>query len=156
MHMHEKQPTSPDQEAPCAATCEAWKELERAGRQVREAIEHELKIAGLPALAWYEVLAALAAEPSGALLQVRIEERLELAQYNLSRLIDRLEGAGLVARKPCTVDGRRIVVVITDTGRALAAEMRPVHERAVQRHIGTRLAPTEAHALAALLAKLRG
>ncbi|MGZ2382906.1 DNA-binding MarR family transcriptional regulator [Rhizobium brockwellii] len=71
----------------------------------------------MPPLAWYDVLWELARSQDGMLRPYEIEERTLLAQYNLSRLIDRLEKESLVRREAFAEDGRGRWVVITDAGR---------------------------------------
>jgi len=85
-----------------------------------------------------------------------LEQELLLAQYNLSRLIDRLETAGYVARRDCPEDGRGQVVAITASGRALVKRMWPTYRAAIARHVGAKLSEDEAGRLATLLGKLIG
>ena len=82
------------------------------------------------------------------------EERTLLAQYNLSRLIDRLEREGLVKRETFDQDGRGRWVVITEKGRSVRAAMWDVYGRSIQAHVGERLGEDEAATLAALLSRL--
>jgi len=85
-----------------------------------------------------------------------LEQELLLAQYNLSRLNDRLETAGYVARRDCPEDGRGQVVAITASGRALVKRMWPTYRAAIARHVGAKLSEDEAGRLATLLGKLIG
>jgi DNA-binding MarR family transcriptional regulator len=55
-----------------------------------------------------------------------------LAQYNLSRLLDRLEKNAYVERRNCKQDGRGQVVVITAAGRAVRRQMWPVYAAAIK------------------------
>ena len=128
----------------------------RAQQRVLAAIEQDLKRAGLPPLAWYDVLLELTRAEAGRLRPLEIEERTLLAQYNLSRLIDRLEREGLVRRQAFGADGRGCWVVITAEGRALQARIWAVYAKAIEAHVGTRLDEASALALADLLAKLAG
>ncbi len=89
------------------------------------------------------------------LRQAALQKSTELAQYNVCRLIDRLERDGLVARKSCPVDARNNVVVITDKGRALRLQMAPVYASAVDAHVGRHLSADEAEQLKAILGKLK-
>jgi DNA-binding MarR family transcriptional regulator len=57
------------------------------------------------------------------LRQFEIGERVLLAKYNLSRLLDRLEAEGLVVRQPCEEDRRGANVVLTEAGKALLRQM---------------------------------
>lgn len=141
--------TQPDE-----STLRAWTGLIRAQHAVLSAVEADLKAAGFPPLAWYDVLLELRrAEPDG-LRPYELQQRMLLAQYNLSRLADRLHHAGNLEKRPCPDDGRGHVLRITRRGRGLLKRMWPVYGDAVARHVGDKLKDTEAGRLAALLAKL--
>src|SRR5438874_2501956 len=90
----------------------AWVQLARAQRTVLAAIEASLEAGGGLPLAWYDVLLELTRAPAGRLRPFEIEAKTLLAQYNLSRLLDRLEGERLIGREPCAQDGRGHWVVI--------------------------------------------
>lgn len=123
----------------------------RARERLLAAIEADLKAAGMPPLAWYDVLWELARSQDGKLRPYEIEERTLLAQYNLSRLIVRLEKEGLVRRESFAEDGRGRWVVITDAGRKLRERMWTVYAKSIETHIGCKLAENEAKAIAGLL-----
>lgn len=147
--------TTQHPEAPSDAAISAWVNLIRTGQATLARVEAELKRAGLPDLAWYDVLYELDRAPGGWLLQADVSGRLLLAQYNLSRLVDRLEREDLVARQPCERDGRNNVLVITDKGRALRARMWPVYAAAIEAHVGRHFTEADARTLAELLNRLR-
>ncbi|MBY5355521.1 MarR family transcriptional regulator [Rhizobium leguminosarum] len=136
---------------PSEAVTSAWTSIMRARERLLAAIEADLKTAGMPPLAWYDVLWELARSQDGKLRPYEIEERKLLAQYNLSRLIDRLEKEGLVRREAFAEDGRGRWVVITDVGRKLRERMWIVYARSIETHIGRKLAESEAKAIAGLL-----
>jgi DNA-binding MarR family transcriptional regulator len=104
---------------PSDAAVGAWARLVRARDRVLGAIEQDLKAADCPPLAWYDVLLELSCAADGRLRPFEIERETLLAQYNLSRLLDRLEKEGLVAREPCQDDARGQWAVITEKGRAV-------------------------------------
>ncbi|MGW7070237.1 MarR family winged helix-turn-helix transcriptional regulator [Streptomyces sp. NPDC054855] len=62
-----------------------------------------------------------------------IAGRIHLSQSALSRLIGRLEKDGLVERAMCSEDRRGVRVVLTDKGRRLHAEVRPVQRAVLER-----------------------
>jgi len=136
------------------AVVKAWARLIRAHQTVLGAIERDLKAAGLPPLAWYDVLLELSRAPQGRLRPLEIEKETLLAQYNLSRLLDRLDKEALVTRKPCEDDARGQWVVITEKGAALQARTWKVYARAIQKHIGEKLDDKSAATLAGLLGRL--
>ncbi len=75
-----------------------------------------------------------------------------LAQYNMSRLADRLEQAGYLEKRASAEDGRGHVLRITPSGRRLLKRMWPVYGDAISRHVGSRLTKKDAEQLANLLA----
>jgi DNA-binding MarR family transcriptional regulator len=142
------------QDLPKDPTVAAWVALVRASNGVISAIQAEGKAAGMPPLEWYDVLWDLERSPDGARRPFELERGLLLAQYNLSRLVDRLHRADLVEKRKCAEDGRGLVLVITDDGRALRKRMWPVYSAAIEKHIGSHLNRAEARTLAALLMRL--
>ncbi len=139
---------------PSAAVIEAWAGLVRTERALRDKVEEALKRARLPPADWYHVLNEIDRAPRGMLRQTGVQDRTKLAQYNVCRLVDRLEGEGLVERRQCQIDGRNNVVIITAKGRALRRQMWPVYAAAIAEHVGAHLSEAEAAELARLLGKL--
>jgi DNA-binding MarR family transcriptional regulator len=139
---------------PSEAVVSAWVRLIRAERAAMKAVEADLKAAGMPPFAWYDVLLELNRAERGALRPYEIEARLLVAQHNVSRLIDRLETVGYVARRPCDADGRGQDVAITPAGRGLLKRMWLVYRAAIQRHVGDKLGDDKtAEHFAALLGR---
>jgi DNA-binding MarR family transcriptional regulator len=139
---------------PSPSVIRAWGRLIRAERTVVGRIEAELKSAGFPSLHWYDVLLELKRGPEGRLTPREIEDAGLFEQYNLSRLLDRMEAEGLVRRIPYPGDRRRQLVEITEEGRALQARMWGVYGAAINRFISAKLTDKEAGQLSALLLKL--
>src|SRR4051794_14456908 len=139
---------------PSDAVTKAWVRLIRAREAVLGAVERDLKTAELPPLAWYDVLLELARAADGRLRPFEIEKETLLAQYNLSRLLDRLEKEGLIRREPCEDDARGQWVVITEKGRATQARTWKVYGRSIQQHMGEKLDERSAAALPALRGRL--
>lgn len=139
---------------PSPSVTSAWVRLMRAQQLVLAAIDGDLKAAGLPPLGWYDVLLELSRAEYGRLRPYEIEERTLLAQHNLSRLLDRMETAGLIQREVFAEDGRGRWVLITEGGRAMQARMWSVYAPAIQRHLGDKLDNAQADQLAGLLAVL--
>ena len=141
---------------PTDAAVTAWARLIRAEREVRTQIEADLKEAGFPSLPWYDVLLELRRTPDGCLTPRALEQEMLFEQYNLSRLLDRMEAEGLVRRIPFPGDKRRQLIEITEEGRLLQRRMWSVYGAAIDRFVGQKLADGEAEQLASLLSKLRG
>jgi DNA-binding MarR family transcriptional regulator len=136
------------------AVVEAWAGLVRTERALAHKVEERLKTAGFPPLDWYRTLHEVERAPRGVLRQSEVQDSTQLAQYNVCRLVDRLEREGLLERHQCQLDGRNNVLVITPRGRALRRAMEPVYGSAIHEHFGARLSQAEAQLLVRLLSKL--
>lgn len=141
-------------DGPSETVVRAWARLARAQHLVLSRIESALKAAGLPPLAWYDVLLELHRAGVDGLRPFELERRLLLPQYGLSRLIDRMERAGTVERRPCAEDARGQIVAITEAGRELRAGMWPVYAAAIEAAVGAALSGAEAEQFADLLGKV--
>jgi DNA-binding MarR family transcriptional regulator len=137
---------------PSDAAVSAWTRLIRAHTAAVSVVEAALKAEGLPPLEWYDVLLEL--ERGGPQRPRDLQARLLLAQYNLSRLLDRLSEAGLVAREALQADKRGHLVMISAEGSAMRARMWPVYARAIQAAVGDKLSDAEATVAADLLGRL--
>lgn len=129
-----------------------WARLVRAHTAALGAIERALNAAGLPSLEWYDVLWEL--ETGGDLRPRDLQGRLLLAQYNLSRLLERMVCEGVVQRLPCPEDRRGHLLAITHEGRSLRRRMWVVYSEASRTAVGQRLGPGDAALLTRLLEQL--
>ena len=131
----------------------AWVRLIRAHDRVVANVEAAVKAKGLPPIDWYDVLLELSREGGRRLRPVELEKELLVAQYNLSRLLDRMVEAGLVQREPCDGDGRGQMVSLTPKGKAMQKEMWP-HIREVVMNEMTVLKDADVEKLSKLLTPL--
>jgi DNA-binding MarR family transcriptional regulator len=141
-------------EACTDAAQRAWARLIRAQRSALCSVERALREAELPPLEWYDVLLEL--ERGGPLRPRDLQDRLLFAQYNLSRLLDRMETERLIARERCSEDARCQWVRATTEGKALRKRMWPVYSAAIRQAVGEKLTDGQAERLAELLGKLGG
>ncbi len=139
---------------PSDAAVRAWTRLVRAQLAAMAAVEARLKQAGLPPLAWYDVLLAVERAGAPGLRPFALEQAMLLEQYNLSRLVGRLAAKGYVERRRCPADKRGQYLVITRAGLALRKKMWRVYGPAIRDAVGARLSDREAATLAALLERL--
>jgi DNA-binding MarR family transcriptional regulator len=140
---------------PSDATTDAWIALLRTQQAVLAAVEADLKVAGFPPLAWYDILLELRRAGPDGLRPMEFEDRLLLAQHNVSRLLDRMEKAGYVTRAAHERDGRGQRIHATGAGLDLQKRMWPVYGAAIERHLGAKLAnDDEASTLAQLLQRI--
>jgi DNA-binding MarR family transcriptional regulator len=139
---------------PSRQTISTWARLVRVQQSVLAAVERDLKKAGYPPLAWYDALLELSRAERGELRPVELEKQMLLPQYSMSRLLERLAGAGFIERKSCPVDRRGQVMAITAAGRNLQKKMWNAYASAIERHVGAKLSSKEAVELSVLLGRL--
>ena len=143
-----------DESGPGEVEIAAWARLLKASAKMLDAVERDLKQAGLPPLAWYDALLELhRARPDG-LRPGDLETEMLLPQYNVSRLVDRLETAGYAVRRPHPRDGRGQVLQITEPGTALTRRMWKVYRQTIARNFAGKLPEGGAGQLAGLLQRL--
>jgi len=127
----------------------AWARFVTAQALLLERIEAAFAGAELPPLAWYDVLWILENAEHGRLRMADLARKAVVSRSNVTRLTDRLEKAGLVARSDCPVDGRGTVCELTARGRALRAKMWPVYKKQIDSLFGKHLEAREAEAMSA-------
>lgn len=140
---------------PSDAAIDSWARLVRVSQSLVAQIEGELKAAELPPLAWYDALLELDRARDTGLRPFQLQDRMLLAQYNLSRLMDRLVRAGYVTRTRSLADGRGQVLNITPTGRELRKQMWPLYRSAIQKHFAAALEEDEIASLGRILKKMQ-
>lgn len=140
---------------PSPDAIKAWARLMRVSRQLVESAEDALKRGGLPSLDWYDVLHELAEAGEGGLRPFQLIERTLFAQYNISRLLARLEADRLVEKLPVADDGRGQTIRITAKGLEMRRRMWAVYGRSIAELVGAKLRADELNALSALLGRLR-
>jgi len=125
----------------------AWRALLRAHAALVDVLEQELAADRRLPLSFYEVLVNLS-EAGGRLRMSDLAGRVLLSRSGLTRLIDRMIDAGLVARETCPRDRRGLYATMTPTGRAELKRSWPVHVRGVVEHFAGHLEPGEATTIA--------
>lgn len=144
---------APDRESD-RTTGEVWPLFLTAHAVLVERVETSLADAGLPPLAWYDVLWALERAEGGRVRLSELAERIVLSRSNMTRLIDRLEQAGLVGRAPSEEDGRGSYAVLTPAGKSQRARMWPVYKAAISTLFETHLQPAEARVMNQVLRRI--
>ncbi len=94
--------------------------LMRTQQIILQRAETVLKPFGLT-FARYEMLALLSFSRDGALAMNKASALLQVHATSVTNAVDRLEGAGLVARTKHPTDKRTTLIALSDRGRELAA-----------------------------------
>jgi DNA-binding MarR family transcriptional regulator len=133
---------------------DAWRALLNARAVLVARAEDALAADGLPPLSWYDVLWPLYDTPERKLRAGELANRVvTISRTGLTRLVDRIEAAGLVQREPAPADRRGTQIAITPGGVTMLQRMWPVYAEAVRPAL-LRLSDEEAESLAALLRRL--
>ena len=117
----------------------AWRAFLTAHARITRRISAELSAAGLPDLAWYDVLWTLYRAPGRSLRVKQLAHEVALSPTGMSRFVDRVEAAGCVRREPDPKDRRALQVVLTDAGVDLLRRMWPIYERGIEEHFAAHL-----------------
>lgn len=126
----------------------------RAHRRLTETLGRELEqTAGIP-LVFFDVLIHVGAAPEGRLTMSRLSTDVALTTGGVTRLVDRMADAGLVARRNCPNDRRSIHVVLTPEGKAVLDRAVAAHIDGIDRHLMAHLDEDERTALVGALMKV--
>jgi len=146
------EPKADDPTRPEALWNDAWRGVLFASSRVLRVAEPDLIArAGFP-LTWLDVLAQLYDAPDNGLRMQELEERSLFTRSGLTRLVDRIEAAGLVRRAPVPGDRRGVRIVLTSEGRRRHDEAFVEHFRLIEREFGSRLTIDQQKAVADALA----
>ena len=145
----EKKPAESD------AKARAWARFFVTSALLLERVEAALKQAELPPLAWYDLLWILESAEGGRLRMHDLAARVVLSRYNVTRLADRMEKEGLIARERCEHDRRGAFCVLTTAGRAMRRRMWPIYKGVIDASFGEHVTLEEARSLTATLEKVQ-
>lgn len=106
-------------------------------------------------LSWFEVLIRLSRSCDRRLRMTELATQVGLTASGLTRLVDRIEAAGLVQRQACPSDRRSTFAVLTGPGEAALTRAMPAHLESLERHLRTPLGSEGLAQLEALLRVLR-
>jgi DNA-binding MarR family transcriptional regulator len=109
----------------------ATEALEALAESIRRELDRHAAAYGLSD-AKLEVLEVLACREEHACL-CELGDHLNVTRPNVTKLVDGLERAGLVERRPHPGDGRRVQAHLTPSGEALAATGLPGRTREIER-----------------------
>ena len=135
----------------------AWYAMLQANTRLTERINAELEAeAGLP-LSWFEVLAKLSWAPESCARMGALADDLLLSRGGTTRLIARMEEAGLVRREIPPHDRRATYAPVTEKGQEALDRAAPIHMAKVEEYLQQHLRDEELDVLARAMGKvLRG
>jgi DNA-binding MarR family transcriptional regulator len=122
----------------------AWLRLVRVFQKIQHQAAEHLRSFGLN-VAQFDVLARVGA--AEGIMQQEVADSLVVTKSNVCQLLDRMEQAGLVERRP---EGRANRLYLTPNGRQLWNQVVPAHEQLIAEQLSA-LSPTEQVQLLGLL-----
>ena len=132
----------------------AWSTFLRAHARVTRELEHELETEQDLSLADYDLLYQLAVADGRRLRMSELADRLVLSRSGATRLVDRLEAAGLVDRQTCATDRRGYWATVTDAGIERLRTATPTHLRGVCEYFIDRIPAAELEQLRVTLERI--
>jgi DNA-binding MarR family transcriptional regulator len=131
----------------------AWRAVSSSRDVVYNELSARMRKAGLP-LEWYEVLLHLRESDNGRLRQSELEGRATIGSTGVSRMLAKMEQAGLVSRTTTAEDRRALTVELTPLGSDTLLHVTPTYLKCVQQTFGRRLDDTEAATVVGLLSRV--
>lgn len=132
----------------------AWRAFLEAHAFVVSKLADELEAERNLPLGWYDVLVQLSEAENNKLRMTELADRVLLSKSGLTRLVDRMCGAGLVERLADTDDRRGRWVEMTKAGHARLVDAAPVHMRGVHQYFADYLSESEAEVVGAALRRI--
>lgn len=139
---------------PTATELDAWRSFLRAHARLVRVLETELVADHPITLGAYDVLVQLAEAPERRLRMAELADAVLLSRSGVTRLVDRLEVAGMVTRERFDGDGRGVVAVITTKGVDTLRAAARTHLAGVVRHFVESMDDDELSAFGGLCSRL--
>jgi DNA-binding MarR family transcriptional regulator len=135
---------------------QAWEAYLRSHSTLTRALNVQLLQTHDLTLNDYEVLLRLWRAPEWRMRRVDLAQSVLLTASGITRLLDRLQAAGLVCKATCASDARVTYAVLTDAGAHRLETARSTHLAGVQALFADRFSDDDTRTLADLLGRLDG
>lgn len=112
----------------------AWRSFIQAHARLLRRLDEELQAEHHLSLAEYDALLQLVNAPDRRLRMSVLAERVLLSRSGITRLVDRLVGAGMVERSACVTDARGAEAALTPKGLDTLRAASRTHLDGVQRY----------------------
>jgi DNA-binding MarR family transcriptional regulator len=139
--------------SPSASRLLAWRLFFESALALLDVLDAELEQAAGIQQRWYDVLVHLEESPQGIPMN-ELAERILYSKSGFTRVVDRMEEAGLVRRARPESDRRTILIVLTDKGSETLERARRHHRDGIQRHFSQHLTNADIKALTRALEKI--
>ena len=147
-------PDEPSLSSPSRAALVTWRAFFECGLALEDLLGVELEESTGLTFRWYDVLVHLQEAGPGGMPMTALADAILTSKSGLTRVIDKMEAAGLVVRNR-PADNRRVVIVsLTGSGTESVEHARLIHRDGIRRHFAEHLTPDELDALGETLEKL--
>lgn len=133
----------------------AWITLMRQSRHLLDMLGQELKAADLPPIEWYDILWELEKGPTEGLRPQTLEDRTLLKQYQMSRLLKRMETAGFLSIRQLDSDKRGQMVSLTASGSSVREKIWQTYSAFLAAKFDQQYTKEDLETLTTLLSKLQ-
>lgn len=131
-----------------------WRTWLRLNSELLSALGSELQRNSGLSDADYAILVPLSESEGGALRSGDLRERIYWDRSRLSHQIRRMEGRGLLTRRPCDQDRRSTIVELTPVGRAAIEHAAPGHVAAARTFVFDHLSEADIATLTVIFQRL--
>ena len=139
--------------SPSPERLHCWRLFFESALALLDVLDTELQAAvGIPQR-WYDVLVHLEESPDGIRMN-ELADRILYSKSGFTRVVDRMEEAGLVRRVRPQHDRRSILVLLTDSGTETMERARLHHRDGIDRHFSQHLTDADIQALTRALQKI--
>lgn len=139
--------------SPSPERLRAWRLFLESGLALQSVLDTELEHQVGLSLRWYDVLIHLEESPEGIPMS-ELAGRILHSKSGFTRLVDRMEDAGLVRRVRPEHDRRSILIMLTDHGTEAMHRARRYHRDAIERHFSQHLTDSEIKVMTHALEKI--
>lgn len=137
---------------PSKETVAAWGRLLLTHKELIARMDQELRDRHGLRLDWYDILLQL--NRGGRMRMHELAEATLFSRTDCTRIVDRMERAGLVVREAATEDGRGVYAVLTAAGKLKLRRAAATHLEGIQRLFGSNLEESEVAAIESGLARV--
>jgi DNA-binding MarR family transcriptional regulator len=132
--------------SPTPERLRAWRLYFESALALTDVLDAELQRDAGISTSWYDALIHLEGAPEGMRMN-ELAEQILYSKSGLTRVVDKMEAAGLVRRVRPENDRRSIFISLTDMGRETMEQARRHHRRGIEQHFSRHLADSDIEAL---------
>lgn len=115
---------------------EQWRSIQTTYFHTAGALDRALEAKFSIGLTEFEILDLVAESTDAACRMKQLGERTPMTQSAMSKVVDRLDKAGLISRKSCEDDRRSLFLELTEAGRTLHRQAAVEHRALLRENLG--------------------